>query len=373
MKRRSFLKKAGAALAAGSAAGAPTVLGAQTSSGAPAVSWRMVLSWPRNLDALYGGVELIAKRVAAATNGKFEIKIFAAGEIVGGLQVLDTVQAGTVECGHTVGAYYVGKDPTFTFFSSPVFGLNPRQQNAWMHHAGGMALMRDFYREFNCHVIRAGTTGIQWGGFFRKPVNTVADLKGLKMRIGAAAGLIAAKLGMVPQQLAAGDIYPSLEKGTLDAVKWVGPYDDEKLGFHKVASNYYYPGFWDGSPDLTLLVNIRAWEALPKEYQTILELACAEAHIWILAKYDASNLAPLKRLVSSGTKVHPFSREIMAAAYKATLEVYDDLAAKNAKFKKVYEPWKKFREEQVQWFSLSENYNENFISAALRQSPEEKK
>jgi TRAP-type mannitol/chloroaromatic compound transport system substrate-binding protein len=361
VKRRSFLKKAGLALAAGSAA-APGIVRAQ----APAVTWRMALSWPKSLDALYGGAEFIARRVSDATNGKFNIKVFAAGEIVGGLQVLDAVQNGTVECGHTANYYYFGKDPTFGFAAAIPFGMNTRQQAAWMRQGGGLELMREFFREYNCYNIPAGNTGAQMGGWFRKEIKTVADLKGLKMRIGGTAGLVLAKLGVVPQQIAGGDIYPALEKGTIDAAEWVGPYDDEKLGFYKVAKHYYYPAWWEGGTELDLLVNIKAWEALPKDYQAILEAACADSYEWVLTKYDSANPPALKRLVANGVKLQPFSNDIMAACYRTSKEVYDDIAAKNAKFRKVYEPWLKFRDEQVQWFSIAENRYDNFMIAAQR-------
>jgi TRAP-type mannitol/chloroaromatic compound transport system substrate-binding protein len=364
MKRRSFLKNAGAALAAGAAVAAPGIASAQS----PAVSWRMALSWPKSLDALYGGVEFLSKRVSDATGGKFNIKIFAAGEIVGGLQVLDAVQNGTVECGHTANYYYFGKDPTFAFAASIPFGMNSRQQNAWMRHGGGTELMREFFKDYNCLNIPCGNTGTQMGGWFRKEIKTVADLKGLKMRMGGTAGLVLTKLGVVPQMIAGGDIYPALEKGTIDAAEWVGPYDDEKLGFYKVAKNYYYPAWWEGGTELDLLVNLKAWEALPKEYQAILEAACADASEWITAKYDSGNPGALKRLIANGVKLLPFSNEIMAACFKASEEVFADVATKNAKFRKVYEPWKKFRDEQVQWFSIAENRYDNFMVAAQRTS-----
>src|SRR5438874_11454294 len=246
MKRREFLKSAGIGTAAGAALLAAEA-GAQ-SGGLPAVNWRMAASWPKSLDTLYGGADLISKRVAAATGGKFNIKVFAAGEIVGGLQVLDAVQNGTVECGHTAAYYYFGKDQTFAFGTAIPFGLNARQQYAWYYHAGGLELMREFYKEYNVVNILAGNAGAQKGGWFRKPIKSVADLKGLKFRIGGTGGTVLTRLGVVPQQIAGGDIYPALEKGTIDAAEWVGPYDDEKLGFYKVAKNYYYPGWWEGGP-----------------------------------------------------------------------------------------------------------------------------
>ena len=357
MERRSFLKKAGIGLAA-TAATAPAI--AQTSGG-PTVNWRLASSFPKSLDTIFGGAEVIAKRVAAATNGKFTIKVFAGGEIVPALSVVDSVQNGTVECCHTVPYYFFGKDPTFAFGAAIPFGLNSRQQNAWMYHGGGMELMREFYKDYNIINFPAGNTGAQMGGWFRKEIKTVADLKGLKFRIGGTGGLPLQKLGVVPQQIAGGDIYPSLEKGTIDAAEWVGPYDDEKLGFYKVAKYYYYPGWWEGGPEIDLFVNTKAWEALPKDYQAILEAACYEANADMLAKYDALNTLALKKLVANGVQLRAFPDAVMDACFKATQETYDEIAEKNPKFKKIYDPWRAFRTEQIQWFQVAENRFDNFM------------
>jgi len=362
MERRSFIKHAGLAgiLAAGSA---PAFAQSQ-----PEVKWRMAASWPKSLDTLFGGCEFIAKRVAASTNNKFQIQTFAGGEIVPAFGVVDAVQNGTVQCAHTAPYYFFGKDPTFAFGCAIPFGTNYRQQNAWMYHGGGMELMREFYKDYNIINFPAGNTGTQMGGFFRKEIKTPADFKGLKMRIGGTGGLPLQKLGVIPQQIPGGDIYPALEKGTIDAAEWVGPYDDEKLGLYKVAKNYYYPGWWEGGPELDLYVNIKAFNDLPKDYQSILESACAEANSDMMAKYDALNPPALKRLIGAGVKLQAFSNEIMAACYKATVEVYDDIATKNAKFKKVYEPWKKFLFDEISWFQVAENRFDNFMIAASRMS-----
>jgi len=363
VQRRSFLKKAGLGLAAGAAA-APAIVSAQS----PNVSWRMVGSWPKSLDTLYGGMEYISKRVAALTGGKFNIKVFAAGEIVGGLQVLDAVQNGTVECGHTATYYYFGKDPTFALNCAVPFGLNSRQQNAWMTQGGGLELVREFYKGYNCTLFPCGNTGTQMGGWFNKEIKTVADLRGLKFRMGGYAGRVMSRLGAVPQQIAGGDIYPSLEKGTIDGAEWVGPYDDEKLGFYKVAKYYYYPGWWEPGTEIDLLVNLKAFAALPKEYQEILSSVCAEANGWMMAKYDADNPAALKRLLANGVQLRAFSNDIMAACYRATMEVNAESAAKNPAFKKIYESLSKFRSETVQWLSIAENTFSNFMTAAERMS-----
>jgi TRAP-type mannitol/chloroaromatic compound transport system substrate-binding protein len=272
---------------------------------------------------------VVAKRVAAATGGKFQIQVFAAGEIVPGPGVLDAVKDGTVECGHTCSYYFIGKDPTFAFDTAVPFGLNSRQQTAWMMEGGGLELFREFFKDYNIHNIPCGNTGAQMGGWFRKEIKTVEDLKGLKFRCGGFAGQVLAKLGVVPQQIPGGDIYPALEKGTIDAAEWIGPYDDQKLGFNKVAKYYYYPGFWEGGPQISLYVNQKQWAALPKEYQTILEDACLYAHAEMQARYDAKNPTALKQLIGSGTQLRPFPNEVMAAAYKAAHELYDETAAKN--------------------------------------------
>ena len=252
MKRRSFLGKAVAGVAAGAIA-APAIAQSQ-----PNIQWRLAASWPKSLDTIFGAAELIAKRVAEITDGKFQIRTFAAGEIVPALQVLDAVQAGTVELGHTA-AYYYGKDPTFALCSSVGFGGNTRQNFAWWFSGGGAEAMAPLFKEYGCIALAAGATGAQMGGWFRKEIKTVADLKGLKFRIGGMAGLILAKLGAVPQMIAGPDIYPALEKGTIDGAEWVGPYDDEKLGFNKVATYYYYPGWWEGGPMTSLLINEKKW------------------------------------------------------------------------------------------------------------------
>jgi TRAP-type mannitol/chloroaromatic compound transport system substrate-binding protein len=335
--------------------------------------WRLASSFPKSLDTLFGGSEQIAKRVAEATDNKFQIRVFAAGEIVPGLQVLDAVQNGTVELCHTAAYYFVGKDPTFALDCSVPFGMNARQQNAWFWHGGGAALLREFYKGYDCYNIPTGNTGTQMGGWFRKEIKTVKDLEGLKFRIGGFAGQVLIKLGVVPQQIAGGDIYPALEKGTIDAAEWVGPYDDEKLGFNKVAKYYYFPGWWEGGTQISSLVNINQWNSLPASYKTILETACAEAGQWITGKYDAQNPDALKRLLAGGAQLRGFSPEIMEASYKAAQELYAETTAKNEKFKKIYEPYKKFLDEEYEWFQVAENTFDNFMIRQMRAKAHGKK
>jgi len=257
MKRRQFVQAAGAGLAA--AAIAKPAL-AQSN---PEVKWRLTSSFPKSLDTIYGGAEMFAKQVSDLTDGKFQIQVFAGGEIVPALQALDAVQNGTVEACHTVSYYYVGKDPTFAIASAVPFGLNARQQNSWLYQGGGTELFNEFFKKFNVVGFPCGNTGTQMGGWFRKEIKSATDLSGLKMRIGGIAGQVLQKLGAVPQQIAGGDIYPALEKGTIDAAEWVGPYDDEKLGFSKVAPYYYYPGWWEGGPTVHAFINIEKYNSYP--------------------------------------------------------------------------------------------------------------
>ena len=364
MSRRQFLQRpaaSGAAALATGAALAQTAAPAVTSG--PQIRWRMTSSFPKSLDALFGAGELIARRVAAATGGRFDIRTFAPGELVPALQVVDAVQNDTVEMGYTAGYYYVGKDPSFAFDTALPFGLNTRQMNAWMMHGGGDKLMGEFFRQYNIKAIPAGNTGAQMGGWYRKEFNTVADLKGLKFRIAGFAGQVLSRLGVVPQQIPASDIYPSLEKGTIDAAEWVGPYDDEKLGLAKVAKYYYYPAFWEGNAQLSLYINMKQWESLPSEYQNVLEMACAEALVWSTARYDALNPPALKRLLANGAVLRPFPRVVMEAAYKEAQALYAETAAKNEGFHKIYESWNKFRLDEVQWFRVAENSYDNFMAS----------
>jgi TRAP-type mannitol/chloroaromatic compound transport system substrate-binding protein len=360
MKRREFLTKASAGLAAGAVA-APAV--AQTA--ALAVKWRMQSSFPKSLDTIYGSIEELCRRVSELTDGKFEIRPFAAGEIVPGLQVMDAVSSGALECGQTLTSFYFGKNPAFGFDAGLAFGLNARSQNAWMYYGGGLELVRELFRPYGCLSIPCGNVGVQMGGWYRKEIKSLKDLKGLKMRIGGLGGLVLAKLGSVPQQIAPSDIYPALEKGTIDAAEWIGPYDDEKLGLHKVAKYYYTPGWWEGSAMITMLVNIKQWEALPRTYQAAFDAACAEQNVRMMAKYDAKNPDGLKRLVAQGAQLRSFPRDVMDAAYKASTELYEELSQKNADFKKIYETWTKFRIDQASWFGVAENRLDNYTNARL--------
>jgi TRAP-type mannitol/chloroaromatic compound transport system substrate-binding protein len=355
MKRRQFLQAAGLSLAA-TAVAKPAI--AQSS---PAIKWRLTSSFPKSLDTLYGTAETIARMAAEATDNQFQIQPFAAGEIVPGLSAMDAVSNGSVEACHTAAYYYFGKDPTFALFCAVPFGLNTRQQNAWFYDGDGLKLMNEFGKKFNIYSLVTGNTGCQMGGWFRKEIREVADFQALKFRIGGFAGLTIQKLGGVPQQIAAGDIYPALERGTIDAAEWVGPYDDEKLGFSKVAKYYYYPGWWEGSTANHLMVNLAKWNELPQRYQSILAGAAAYSNLEETAKYDARNPGALRKLLAGGTELRAFSQPIMEASLKASNEVNAETSAVNADFKKVLASMQAFRNEEYFWWQVAEYSYDTFM------------
>ena len=348
--RRGLIKGAGlATAAAASTLAAPAI--AQT---LPTLRWRLTSSYPKSLDTIYGAATLLSKYVGEATDGRFTIDVFAAGEIVPGLQALDAVQNRTVEVSQTALYYYIGKNPAFAPFTTLPFGLNARMQTAWLYHGGGTALQNAFLATSNVIGFAGGNTGAQMGGWFRKEIKSLADLKGLKMRIPGIAGQVLARLGLVPQNLAGGDIYPALEKGTIDAAEFVGPVDDEKLGFNRVAPFYYYPGWWEGGPTIHFIANLPAWNELPRAYQAAFEAASAYANADMLAKYDARNPAALRRLVAGGAQLRPFPQEVMDAAYKENIALMAEISAKNPEFKTIYESMLAFRNEEYLWWQVGE-------------------
>ncbi|RPH42042.1 MAG: ABC transporter substrate-binding protein [Burkholderiales bacterium] len=362
MTRRSFLRQAGASAAVGGTVlAAPAIVHAQ-----PAIRWRCPSSFAKSLDTLYGISEIVAKRVSDLTGGKFTITPAGAGEIVPAFGVLDAVQNGTVEMCHTAPYYFFGKDPTWAFGTAVPFGMNYRQYNAWWHYGGGDKVFNEFTAKSGVVSYLTGNTGVQMGGWYRKEIKTLEDLKGLKFRVGGFAGAVLSKLGVVPQQIPAGEIYAALEKGTIDAAEWVGPYDDEKLGLSKVAKFYYTPGWWEGGPALHTFVGQKALESLPPEYRAALECACAEATVLLMAKYDAANPPAMRRLLAGGAQLRAFSKPIMDACYKATQQVYAETGAKNADFKKVHDHYFGFLKDQIAWQGVAEARFDQYQATAPR-------
>ncbi len=363
MERRKFLVRTGIAGGMAAAAAAPAL--AQT-AGLPEVRWRIASSYPKTLFTIFGAMELVTKRVADLTGGKFNISLHAAGELVPPLQVLDATQNGTIEAGHTASYFYIGKDPAFGFGTALPFGLNTRGQNAWIYDGGGEKLLEEFYDTYGVTHLVVGQTGAQMAGWYRKEIKGPDDLKGLKFRVGGLAGAVLSKLGVVPQQVAPGDLYTALEKGVLDAAEFVGPADDERLGLQKVARYYYYPGWWEGSAHLSLFINKKAWTALPPLYQQALRSAAMEATAWSTAKYDVANPQALRRLLASGAQLRAFPRTVTTASFKAAGELFEEYQAKSPAFKKIYPEWVKFRDEQVRWSQFCEMPFDNAMASLAR-------
>jgi TRAP-type mannitol/chloroaromatic compound transport system substrate-binding protein len=282
---------------------------------------------------------------------------------VPGLAVLDAVGKNTVELGHSAGFYYFGQDPALIFDTGVPFGLTPRQHNAWYQFGGGERHMDEVYAGFGVKALPAGNTGAQMAGWFRKEIKTPADLSGLKMRVAGFGGLIYSKLGVVPQQLPAGDIYSALERGTIDAVEFVGPYDDEKLGFYKVAPYYYGPGVIEIGAMTSLYVNLKAWNDLPALYKSVLKLACRDAEVEMLASYDTKNAQAIRTLIGHGVKIAFYSQEIVKALRQASDEALAEQSSKNARFKAIYDNWRSFRDTQHQWFAINDALAERFLYA----------
>jgi TRAP-type mannitol/chloroaromatic compound transport system substrate-binding protein len=351
----------------GLVAGGATALAAPAlAQSAPEVKWRLTSGFPKSLDTIFGAAEVFAKAVAEATDNKFQIQVFQAGEIVPQPNIVDAIQANTVQASHTCSYYYFGKDPTFAFGTAVPFSINSRMQNSWMLHGGGNELLDAFYKKYNMVGLAGGNTGAQMGGWFRKEINSVDDLKGLKMRIGGMGGAVLSKLGVVPQNIPGGDIYPALEKGTIDATEWVGPYDDEKLGFDKVAKYYYYPGWWEGGAVIHFFINQDEWNKLPKNYQAILRNASAMVHTDMQAKYDAVNPKALRSLVAKGTQLRAFSGAILEACFNAAKQTYAEMGANNADFKKIHDSIMAFRNEEYLWMQLTDGTYDNFLMAQQR-------
>lgn len=356
MKRRRFVTQATAGVVTGATVSACAQSANQRPAGGalPNIRWRMATSWPPSLDILFGGTKTLAEAVKTMTEGRFLITPYAAGELVPGLQVLDAVQAGTVECGHTAAYYYIGKNPALAFATTIPFGLTAPQQNAWLYNGGGIDLIRKVYADFGVTYFPAGNTGAQMGGWFKREVRSLQDLAGLKMRIPGLGGQVMAKLGVNVQVLPGSELFLALDRGAVDAAEWVGPHDDEILGLNRAAKFYYYPGWWEPGPTLDLLINQKAWETLPAEYQTALEVAATALNLRIGAQYNAQDQAALARLTQGGTRLIAYSPDILKAAERVTQELLAESSAQESTFRQIYDNWGTFRRQIYNWNRVNE-------------------
>jgi TRAP-type mannitol/chloroaromatic compound transport system substrate-binding protein len=371
--RRELLRGAAASAAAVAAGGvaacarppeSASVDGAPAVHARPRVRWRLASSFPPGLDTIYGVCDVLATELAALSAGRFEVRVYPAGEIVPALQVLDAVQAGTVHAGQTASYYYTGKHPALAFDTCVPFGLTARQHSAWLLEAGGDALVQELFADFGVRVFPAGNTGTQMGGWFKREISSLADLRGLKMRIPGLGGEVMSRLGVAVQVLSGGEIFPALERGAIDAAEWVGPYDDEKLGFHRAARYYYYPGWWEPGPHLSFYVNTGAWEKLPAELRAMWTLAAHRASIAMLTRYDARNGPALERLRAAGVELRAFPRDLLAGARRESEAMLAEGAARDPAYRRIFEHWRSFRRTVFDWFAVAEQSYTGFVHPA---------
>ncbi len=318
------------------------------------VRWRLASSFPSSLDTIYGAATVLKERVEAMTEGRFEIEVYESGELVQGLKEMNAAQSGAVEVAQTAGYYNLGKSPALAFDTCVPFGLNARQQSAWLHEAGGLELVRKAYADFNVISFPCGNTGAQMGGWFKKRVTSLGDLRGLRMRIPGMGGKAMAELGVSVQNLPGSEVYQALETGVIDATDWVGPYDDEKLGFYQVAKQYHYPGWWEPGPSLSFLVNLDAWNDLSSGDQAVFRAASDAAAQSMMNRYDAKNPAALQRLVANGVQLVPFSADLIAGAQEASEQLLRDEAAKDKDYAALFQHWRAFRTDSFAWFGTAE-------------------
>ena len=349
MRRRDFLGNIGLAAGAGVMVGAPAVHAAKR------YRWKMVTTWPPRFPVLQTGAEDFAKKVKLMSGGRLSIHVFAGGELVPPLGVFDAVSQGSVEMGHGAAYYWAGKAPEAQFFTTAPFGFNAQQVNSWLYSGGGLKLWNEIYAPFNLVAFPIANTGVQMGGWFNKKINSLDDLKGLKMRIPGLGGKVVSRAGGNVVLLPGGELYTALERGVIDALEWVGPYHDLKMGFYRAARHYYYPGWHEPGSVMELTVNRKKWESLPRDLRAIIQAAAAESNVRSLAELDAKNGAALNELVDKyKVKVEMFPDDVIKKLRVLTKETLDELAAGDPNVKKVYDAVRKFGAEIEPWTKMSE-------------------
>jgi len=371
MHRREFISKAGWGLAAATgmtavpsiAQSLPKQSVASQRQRLPTIEWRLASSVPKSLNTIYETAESLTRRIADLTEGRFKIRLFAAGDVLPPDRVLDAVRQNTVECGHTCGYYHHDQNKAFSLDTAVPFGLNARQMNAWCYYCGGFGLLREFFAQHNIVNFPGGNSGTQMGGWYRQEIKSLNDLKGLKIRIPGFGAEVLRAMGAMPQMLPGAEIYTALESGKLDAAEWVGPYDDEKLGFYKVVKFYYYPAWWEPGAMFSFYLNKKQWEKLPRPYQAAFEVAAAEANIRMLASYDAKNPPAIHRLMRKGVKLRRYPDDVMKAAYRAAQKIYALESAGNSDFKKIFDSMRAFQQISDFWMGLAETTLANFMRA----------
>ncbi len=317
--------------------------------------WKLVTTWPKNYPGLGMAAENFAVMVDKMSAGRLKVKVYGATQLVPALEVFDAVSQGTAEMGHGAAYYWKGKTPTSPLFTSVPFGLNAQEMNGWLHYGGGMELWRELYASFNLVPLAAGNTGVQMAGWFNREINSLDDLKGLKMRIPGLGGEVMSRVGVEAVNIPGGELYTSMQTGVIDATEWVGPYNDLAFGFHQVAKYYYYPGWHEPGPTLELIVNKPAYESLPADLQAIVEAAARAVNQDMLDDYTARNNAALKELVNThGVELRQLPDDVLAELNRVTDQVLDEIAESDPMFKKVYASQKAFKAEAMQYHKISE-------------------
>lgn len=317
--------------------------------------WKLVTTWPKNYPGLGTGPENFARMVDQMSNGRLKVKVYGAGELVPAFEVFDAVSQGTSEMGHGAAYYWKGKTAAAPFFTAVPFGLNTQEMNGWLHYGGGMELWREVYAPFNLVPFAGGSTGVQMAGWFNKEINTLDDIKGLKMRIPGLGGEVISRVGGQSVTIPGGELYTSLQTNVIDATEWVGPYNDMALGFHQVAKYYYYPGWHEPGPILEFIVNKTAFDSLPADLQAIVDAATRAVNQDMLDEYTARNNAALTELVEKhGVELRPLPKEVLDGLRNATEEVLSELAASDPMVKKVYDSQKAFQKGVMDYHKVSE-------------------
>jgi TRAP-type mannitol/chloroaromatic compound transport system substrate-binding protein len=318
--------------------------------------WKMVTTWPPGFPVLQEGAERFAENVKAMSNGRLNIKVYAGGELIPALQTFDAVSQGTVEMGHGSAYYWAGKVPEAQFFSTVPFGMTARGMNAWLYDGGGLELWKKTYEPFHVVPFPLGNTGVQMGGWFNKEINSLDDIKGLKMRIPGLGGKVFAKAGGNPVLLAGSEVYTALERNTIDATEWIGPFHDQRLGLYRAAEHYYYPGWHEPGTVLELTVNKRAYDSLPADLQAIVANAAQAENVRMLSEMEQKNLTALTELQQrDGVKIHRFPDDVLTRLQALTDETLAEEAAANPKFAEIYQAYDAFRQQNDAWSAISED------------------
>lgn len=353
MKRRDFLTVGGAAALAGCSSGPEQ--GQDSGRSQETFTWRIVTTWPPNFPGLGTGVNTLARYVDEMSGGRLRIRVYAAGELIPAFEVFDAVSRGTAEMGHGAAYYWRGKTEAAQFFAAMPFGLNAHEMNGWLYYGGGLDLWREIYAPFNLIPFPAGNTGVQTGGWFNRPIDSVADLRGLKMRIPGIGGEVLKLAGGIPVNLPGSEIFTSLQTGAIDAAEWVGPYNDVAAGLHQAARYYYYPGWQEPGPTLECIVNRNAWERLPEDLQAIVRVACQAVNQDMTAEFMARNAQALKQLEEDeSVEVRAFPDTVLAELKRLTLQVVDGLAAGDPTVARVWDSYRQFMQQSQSWQRISE-------------------